>query len=612
MNETTGKQIPLTNEHLYLFGITDYMNKFMIVNQLYDRNLWKIFVDQFRERKDAEKGSWLGEFFGKMMRGACLTYKYVRDSKLFAILSDAIEDFLSTQDELGRFSTYVVEKEFTGWDMWGRKYAMLGLEYFYDITEDQGQKRRILTALRKHADYIVANVGKGKKHPVAYAESFWHHAGLPSCSILEPFVKLYKLTGDENYLKYAEEIIETGFTNNEDNLVEIFFHKEKKPAELISKKAYEMMSCFQGLIEYYEVKKEEKYLIAVRNFVDSIIENELTAIGAIGTEHEFFDDSKQNQTNHKSRPMLETCVTVTFMNLCYKMLQITGECRFADYIENAAYNAMFGAVNTEKNKKTFKWDDGPNLIETHYFIPIDSYSPLVQQRRAIDMGGCLSLREDGMKYGCCTCISSAGTAIAALYSVMKTGTAYVINGYEEGQATLLSQNNNEVKIEIKGKPFEEDQTIKIKFSTLTNEKLELKLRDPVWSKNTTVVFKNKKYKSTCGYFYLNEVFENGDIIEIILDTKIYAEKRNGKVLLKKCAVVLARDERYEDGFENHVDIKINEDGSVNGEKVNIGRFKTLAEFLIPTKDGGKFAVCDYSSAGKNWDSGENLRISAWI
>lgn len=613
MSITAEKQFPLDKECVKYNGKVGLMNDFMLKEQLYDENLWKIFVQQFRDRKDIVKGEWRGEFFGKMMRGACLTYEYARDEKLYSVLENAVKDFLTTQDEYGRFSTYTVEKEFTGWDMWGRKYAMLGLLYFYDICKSDALRRDILTALVKHADYIVANVGEGKNHPIAYAISFWQHAGLPSCSVLEPFVKLYKIVNKQSYLDFAKQIIDTGFTNNEDNLIEIFYKKEKKISELISKKAYEMMSCFQGLIEYYEVVKEEKYLIAARNFVDAVISEELTAIGALGTDFEFFDNSAEKQTEYSDKPMLETCVTVTFMNLCYKMLKFTGEARFADLIERSAYNGMLGAINFEKNKTVYKFIGGkPEFIETKYFIPIDSYSPITKQRRAVDFAGCLQLTDDGMKYGCCTCISTAGTAISALYGVMRGRDCYVINSYEEGRADLFTPSGKPFSVEIKGKPFENDEPVKIRITLTEREKLKLALRIPEWSEQTTIKFNGKTVKADCGYYEICEEFSCGDEIEVSLDTRIKAIKQNGKTLLKKCAVVLARDERYEDGFDDEITVKEQNDGTVNAIKIVSGKFNAIAEFLIPLENGKSITVCDYSSAGKKWDEGKNLRISAWL
>jgi len=426
-------------------------------------------------------------------------------------------------------------------------------------------------------------------------------------------VKLYKLTGKRAYLDYASQIVAVGFTNNEDNLVEIFYKKEKRLVDLQSKKAYEMMSCFQGLLEYYTVVKEEKYLTSVKNFVEEVIETELTEIGALGTNHEFFDNSVDNQTEPKTLPIAETCVTVTFINLCYQMLQFTGESRFADCIEKSVKNAMFGAVNIEENKNVYQWDnDEPHLFDTKYFMPFDSYSPIVMQRRAIDVGGCKQLTEDGMRYGCCTCISSTGTAIAGLYGIMKASDTYVINGYEECTASLFAPSGREFVLQITGKPFEKGENTKITLQTKGEEKLSFKLRIPEWSKKATVVCKGKRNETVGGnYFTVSETFANGDVIEIETDDRIKMVRRNGKTLLKKCGYVLARDERYHDGFENKAEI-IEQNGVVEAKHMESGLFPTLAEFAVPVQDGRYITVCNYSSAGKSWDTGEDTRINVWL
>ena len=37
-----------------------------------------------------------------------------------------------------------------------------------------------------------------------------------------------------------------------------------------------MMSCFEGLLEYYKVKGDENYLKAVQNFFDMVVVSDYT------------------------------------------------------------------------------------------------------------------------------------------------------------------------------------------------------------------------------------------------------------------------------------------------------------------------------------------------
>ena len=120
-----------------------------------------MFVDQFRLHSDSDN-CWRGEYWGKMMRGGCMTYACTKDGALYRVLEESVRDLLSTQDERGRITTYPAEKELCGWDLWVRKYVMLGLLYFFDICKNKKLKEKILTALQRHADAVVEKVGKDR------------------------------------------------------------------------------------------------------------------------------------------------------------------------------------------------------------------------------------------------------------------------------------------------------------------------------------------------------------------------------------------------------------------------------------------------------------------
>ena len=124
-------------------GYIENLVKFTLTHQLLDADTWKMFVDQFRLHSDSDN-CWRGEYWGKMMRGGCMTYCCTKNAKLYSVLENSVRDLLSTQDDLGRITTYPIENEFNGWDMWVRKYVMLGLLYFYDICKNRALQAKIL------------------------------------------------------------------------------------------------------------------------------------------------------------------------------------------------------------------------------------------------------------------------------------------------------------------------------------------------------------------------------------------------------------------------------------------------------------------------------------
>ena len=183
-------------------GLADKTVKFLEKEQLYDKALWAKFVQQFRDQLDGTNEGWRGEYWGKMIRGACLVYEYSRDEALYEILTDTVKDMLTVAEADGRVSSFSRDTEFTTWDMWCRKYVILGMEYYLDICRDDSLRGEIIQFISAAADYILGKVGDGKdKIKITRTSRYWQ--GMNAASILEPMVRLYSLTGNEKYLDFS-------------------------------------------------------------------------------------------------------------------------------------------------------------------------------------------------------------------------------------------------------------------------------------------------------------------------------------------------------------------------------------------------------------------------
>jgi DUF1680 family protein len=247
--------------------------------------MWKRFVTQFSFNSDDKDIGWRGEYWGKMMRGAVWIYSCTKDRELYSILEYTVRDLISKQDQFGRISSYSIESEFKGWDLWARKYCLLGLQYFDEICEDSDLKSLIRDSMCRQADYIVEKIGnrEGQKE-IQSASSHWR--GINSCSILEPFVRLYNLTSEQKYFDFASYIVNVCETVDGTNIFKMAIEDKLYPFEYKVTKAYEMMSCFEGLAEYYRVTGIEKYKKAVLNFGKKVLESEVSVIGSCGCTHE--------------------------------------------------------------------------------------------------------------------------------------------------------------------------------------------------------------------------------------------------------------------------------------------------------------------------------------
>ena len=585
-------------------GVMNEAVRFVIDHQLKNKVLWGKFNEVYTTREDTweeiwdgepagKQYRWRGEFFGKQMRGAALTYKYTKDEELYEILTETVLDLLTRQDEYGRFSTYPVEDEYNGWDVWCRKYVLVGMLYYCSICKDEGLKERILTACKKHLDYIVKTIGNGEGQKEITKTSEWWGC-VNSCTILEPTLEMYKQTGEKRYLDFAEYIISTG-GSSDCNLIALALEDKLYPYQYPVTKAYEMMSFYEGLLAYYEVTGEKKYFEAVSKFIEAVAKSDITIIGCAGCTHELFDNSAKMQTEYHENIMQETCVTVTWMRVLRRLYDLTGDAKYIDRFEKSAYNALYGSLNTEMNKQ---W----NMFEKKYYEPgaFDSYSPLYMNTRGRGIGGQMCFASGGYG-GCCLAIGACGISLIPLTAVMQGKDGVYLNLLFNGTATVTDKDGKEITLRLEGNYFTDG---KMKITVEDACSLALHIRKPAWCEemkvNGTAVTEN-------GYYTVDKNFTAGETVAVELALTLKAHYLNGKIAFTYGALTMATDEQK----------------AIRDLKKSVAVEETLSYTLLPAekgelvrivcklKDGEELLLTDYQSCGKLWLSDKPM-MTVWF
>ena len=567
-------------------GLMDEAAAFVLEHQLKDREMWLKFTETFSTKEDSEAGRWRGEYFGKQMRGAVMVYEYTHDEELYEILTETVLDLLPRQDEWGRFSTYRVEEEFRGWDMWCRKYVLVGLMYYHSICRDEALKNRILAACCKHMDYIVEKVGDGEGQiPVTQTSHWW--GCVNSCTILEPTVELYKRTGKTEYLAFAKYIISTGGCND-CNLIELAMNDELYPYEYPVVKAYEMMSFYEGLVAYYEVTGEEYYLTVAKRFIEAVAKTDITIIGCAGCTHELFDHSAIKQTEYHENIMQETCVTVTWMRLLSRVYTLTGDVRYIDCFEVSGYNALYGSLNVELNEQL---DMERNIYrEARAF---DSYSPLYMNTRGRGIGGCNPFASGGYA-GCCIVIGAAAVALMPMMAVMQGEDGVFINLLTSGVAQVTDEDGKTVMLCLES-GYPADGKGKITVECEGACRLKLHIRKPVWCETMYV---NGEAAQTDGYVLVEGIYQNGASIFVDVEMRLKAQVLNEKIAFTYGALTLATDERI-CSRPLRLPVQV-------GKELSYRRLPTEGKWeqvrLSCALCGGEeLLLADYQSCGKRWE-----------
>lgn len=605
-------------------GVFDEALAFIMKYQLMRPDLWRKFADLYRTKPDAKHG-WSGEYWGKMMRGATWVYAYNRDEELYKILRESVLQLIGNAEPCGRISTYAQELEFRGWDMWCRKYVLLGLEYFYEVCPENDLRETVKAAMIRHLDYIVARVGDGiGQMCVTNTSDAWK--GANAASILEPVVKLWKLTGKKEYLAFADHIVRSGACAGGESLFELAYRDELPPFRYPVAKAYEVMSCFEGLAEYYRVTREEKWRTAVLNFAHRIVTVEKSVIGCCGCFEELYDGGalRQTATTHYWI-MQETCVTVTWMKFALQALRLSGDATYADCIEESFFNAYLGALNTGHIASVARVQADAHDPQKNGNLPkpevltFDSYSPLLAGERGQMVGG-YNVMPDNTFYGCCACIGSAGIGMIPKAAVMHSEEGPILNLYFAGEASVMTPAKQMLTVRTETTYPYGDGKIAMKLSLETAETFTLTLRVPAWSRETALSLNGESLPiEGTGYQSFTREWKNGDSLMLALDMRVqtvlppegscneedFCAYRRGPVMLGADAR-LGKDP--EDAFAVRHDVgNIVPDVRLTDCR-EIPEARVCAE--LPTTDGEAVRLIDYSSCGKTWDA--TSRCAVWL
>ncbi|HEY4335351.1 MAG TPA: beta-L-arabinofuranosidase domain-containing protein, partial [Puia sp.] len=295
-----------------------------------------IILSGFEHRPGSQ--TWIGEHVGKFLFSVSKTYTYTHDPRLKQLMDAVVRTYIACQLPDGYLGTYLENNRWTAWDVWAHKYAIIGLLNYYSIT---GYKPALETAERA-ADLICTTFGDsaGKRDLMPAGE----HAGLAPGSILEPMVDLYRYTGNPKYLAFCRYILRA-FEQQDGPKIISQLEKYGDVTKVGDAKAYEMLSCLLGIVKYYKLTGEQRYLQAAQAAWTDIASHRLYITGT-ASDHEIFMPTGNLKASNAD-DMGEGCVTVTWLQFNLALLQLTGEPKYCEEIERSVYNHLLAAENPQ-------------------------------------------------------------------------------------------------------------------------------------------------------------------------------------------------------------------------------------------------------------------------
>src|SRR5579883_333070 len=458
-------------------------------------------------RKRPGRQAWDGEHVGKWLHAATLAWANTGDPALRDKLDYVSSELVKCQLDDGYLGTYLDKDRWTEWDVWAHKYNLIGLITYMKYTGNLAP----LPACRKMGDLLCKTFGDepGKRDILKAG----YHVGMAPTSVLEPMVLLYRFTGEPRYLDFCKYILRAWEQPNGPKIVSTLL-SVKRVDKVGNGKAYEMLSCLNGALEYYRTTGEAQLLQACLNAWQDIVNNRLYITGAASYGELFHDDYDLPNVNNVG----ETCVTVTWLQFNAQLLRLTGEARFAEQLEHVTLNQLFGAQKCDGSA----WG---------YYVQMEGKKPY-------------SATLDGH---CCLSSGPRGVALIPTFALTTDNDGLVVNLYEAGESRLVLHDQTTVNVRSET-TYPGDGRVWITVDPSKPSGFTVKLRSPAWSGSTKIAVNGKTINSSCapdGYVHIKRKWKKGDRVDVLFDMepKVIAgdHKNRGKIAVLYGPLVLAAD-----------------------------------------------------------------------
>jgi uncharacterized protein len=459
-------------------------------------------------------GDWQGEYLGTWMDAAALTVRYSGDAALRAKIDKMVDTWLATQEADGYLGTYNGDDRWKSWDIWIHGHDILGLVSYYHLTGDE----RILTAAVRAADCVMANFGPGKRF--VYPTGL--HGGMASSAILEPMIWLYFETGEERFLEWGKWLVDVDWEQSEGSHLVSILLNNGNVADIAGGKGIEMLTNLAGLVELYRATGESRYLQAVVNGWQDIVQHQLYLTGTSSSGEHF--SRHYVLPNDGVYNVGETCVSMGWMYLNFSLARVTGDARYFDMAEQVIYNHLLTAQAPDgkgwayyvglRDHKRYRWHTEPE------------------------------------------CCPSRGVRALAqfpqhIYSLDARGVR--VNLYEPGSLRFNAPDGQTVELEMQTSyPF--DGAVTLQINTPDPSAFVLQLRIPGWCTDWQLQVNSAAqtvHPNDYGYVVLERTWSAGDRVTLLLDMPIHVVTDRlgnpGKVAFLRGPLVYAADNAYLEG-----------------------------------------------------------------
>lgn len=352
-------------------------------------------------------------------------------------------------------------------------------------------------------------------------------------------IEMYRTTKDPRYLELAKHLIaikgkiDDGTDDNQDRIP---FLKQTKATGHAVRASY----LYAGVADLYLETGDDSLMRSLNLMWDDVNQHKMYVTGGLGS---LYDGTSPDGTSYNPADVQkihqafgrdyqlpnftahnETCANIGNVLWNWRMLQITGDAKYADVMELALFNSVLSGISL----------DGKNFLYTNPLAQSDKLP--FKQRWSKDRVPYIALSN------CCppNIVRTIAELSNYLYSVSDKGLYFNLYGgndlhtkLADGTAVSLKQETN----------YPWDGKVKITVNQSGNKPYNMFFRIPGWADNTKISVNGKavavEYKPG-SYAAINRNWKTGDVIELVLPMEAQLIESNPLVEENKNQVAVKR------------------------------------------------------------------------
>lgn len=467
----------------------------------------------------------------KIMEGAAYSLAIYPDPDLDSYLDQLISKIASAQEDDGYlYTARSIDSEnlpsSTGkerWSLLDQSHELYNVGHMYEAAVAHYQstgKTAFLDIAIKNANLIEKTFGTDKQY------------GVPGHQEIEiGLVKLYRVTGDEKYLKLARYFLDARGREIPDaqypQVLDSYFQSHIPVTDQKEAVGHAVRAIYMycGMADVASMTGDMAYLQAIDDIWTNVVDKKLYVTGGVGARHngEAFgaDYELPNETAYN-----ETCAAIANCMWNHRMFLLKGDAKYFDVLERTLYNGLLSGIS---------------LTGDEFFYP----NPLACDANYAFNQGALT-RKPWFDCSCCPAniVRFLPSLPGYIYAVQDNDV--FVNLYMSNTAKVEIGDQEVTLVQETEYPWKGQ--IKIKVEVEKPLDFNLKLRIPGWSTNQPVPGdlyhyfdkSNKSHGVTIngdqietsvnkGYISIKRPWKTGDEITLDLPMEIRLVQSNERV-----------------------------------------------------------------------------------